>query len=72
MCSYLATFYSLIQIRDTFIVNIDLTIYVFIGLLLNFTKYQHAYQIFLMLLFNAHKYHMLPDDITKYLFLSKI
>jgi hypothetical protein len=72
VCSYSATFYSFIQIRDTFLVNIDLTIYVFIGLLLNFTRYQHAYQIFLMGLFNAHKYNMLSDDITKYLFLKKV
>jgi hypothetical protein len=72
MCSYLATFYSFIQIRDVFILNIDLTIYVFIGLLLNFTRYQHAYQIFLMILFNAHKHNMLSDDITKYIFLSKV
>ncbi|CAF2390329.1 unnamed protein product [Rotaria sp. Silwood2] len=70
MVSYLATFYSFIQIRNEFIVNIDLTTYVFIGLLLNFTKYQHAYQIFLMILFNAHRNNMLPNDITKYLFLS--
>ncbi|CAF0830293.1 unnamed protein product [Rotaria sp. Silwood1] len=70
MVSYLATFYSFIRIRNEFIVNIDLTIYVFIGLLLNFTKYQHAYQIFLMILFNAHRNKILPNDITKYLFLS--
>ncbi|CAF0913100.1 unnamed protein product [Rotaria sordida] len=70
MVSYLATFYSFIQIRNTFIMNIDLTIYVFIGLLLNFTRYQHAYQIFLMVLFNAHRDNMLPNDIKKYLFSS--
>ncbi|CAF3668616.1 unnamed protein product [Rotaria socialis] len=72
MVSYLATFYSFIQIRSIFIINIDLTIYVFIGLVLNFTKYQHAYQIILMILFNSHKHNMLSNDISKYLFLPQV
>jgi hypothetical protein len=70
MISYMATFYSFIRVRNMFIVNIDLTLYVFVGLVLNFTKYQHAYQIFLMVLFNAHKHDILPNNITNYLFLS--
>lgn len=72
MCSYMATFYSFIRIRPVFIQNLDLTIYVFLGLVLNFTKYQHVYQIFLMFLFNAHRSNMLPNDIDKLFFLTNI
>ncbi|CAF0797154.1 unnamed protein product [Didymodactylos carnosus] len=71
MISYLATFYSFIQIRHIFIINFDLTLYVLIGLLLNFTRFQHPYQISLMILFNLFKFNVLPANIAQYLFLTK-
>lgn len=71
MASYLATFYSFIQIRNIFFIHYDLTFYVLIGLILNFQSlyYQHIYQIFLLILFNAHKFHMIPSNIDQRLFL---
>ncbi|CAF0898265.1 unnamed protein product [Didymodactylos carnosus] len=68
--SYLATFYSFIQIREVFIVNLDITFYVLIGLVLNFTRFQHPYQFCLMILFNLFKHNGLPANVIQYLFLT--
>jgi len=64
--SYLATFYSFARIYEIFFLNLDLTIIVLIGLVLNFThwKYQNAYQFFLLFYFNASRYDLLPSAIT--------
>jgi hypothetical protein len=71
MISYLSTFYSFIQIRGIFLIHYDLTFYVLIGVILNFQSlyYQHIYQIFLLVLFNAHKFHMIPLNIDQRLFI---
>ena len=71
MISYLSTFYSFIRIREIFFIHYDLTFYVFIGVLLNFRSlhYQHIYQICLLVLFNAHKFHLLPMNVDRWLFL---
>ena len=71
MISYLSTFYSFIQIRGIFLAHYDLTFYVFIGVILNFQSpnYQHMYQILLLVLFNAHKFHMIPLNIDQRLFI---
>jgi hypothetical protein len=71
MISYLSTFYSFIQIREIFFIHYDLTLYVLIGVILNFQSlyYQHIYQIFLLILFNAHKFHMIPLNLDRHLFL---
>ncbi len=71
MISYLSTFYSFIRIREIFFIHYDLTLYVLIGVVLNFQSiyYQHIYQICLLLLFNAHKFQMIPSNFDQYLFL---
>ncbi len=71
MISYLSTFYSFIRIYEIFLIHYDITFYVLIGVLLNFQSlyYQHMYQIFLLILFNAHKFHMIPMNLDQYLFL---
>lgn len=71
MISYLSTFYSFIRMREIFFLHYDLTFYVFIGVILNFgpLKYQHYYQILLMILFNGHKFHVLPISFDRILFL---
>ncbi|CAF0790806.1 unnamed protein product [Adineta steineri] len=67
MASYLATFYSFIQIRDIFFIHYDLAIYVLIGVVINFQSlyYQHIYQIILLILFNSHKFHLIPTNIDR-------
>jgi len=72
MISYLSTFYSFIKIREIFLIHYDLTLYVLIGVILNFQKlyYQHIYQIFLLILFNAHKFLMISRNVDHYLFLD--
>lgn len=71
MISYLSTFYSFIKIREIFFIHYDLTCYVLIGVILNFQPlhYQHLYQIILLLLFNAHKFNMIPPSVSQHLFL---
>jgi hypothetical protein len=71
MISYLSTFYCFVRIYEIFFIHYDLTLYVLIGVILNFQSlhYQHMYQIALMILFNAHKFHMIPTNIDQYLFL---
>ena len=71
MISYLSTFYSFIRIREIFFIHYDLTFYVLIGVVLNFQSlyYQHIYQICLLILFNAHKFQMIPNNFDQYLFL---
>ena len=71
MISYMSTFYSFIQIRKIFFIHYDLTFYVLIGLLINFQSLycQHAYQIFIMVLFNAHKHQWIPLKLDQTLFL---
>lgn len=70
MISYLSTFYSFIRMREIFILHYDLSLYVFIGIILNFQsiKYQHCYQVFLLFLFNAHKFQFLPTVFDRILF----
>jgi hypothetical protein len=71
MISYLSTFYSFIQIREIFFIHYDLALFVLIGVIINFRSlyYQHAYQIFILVLFNAHKFHMLPSSLDQRLFI---
>src|SRR5690606_12699542 len=52
--SYLATFYTFVQISTIFFSSLDLALISLVGLLINFTdaKYQTIYQIFVMILLN--------------------
>jgi hypothetical protein len=66
--SYFATFYGFYHISPIFLRNLDLTIITLIGLLINFrdVKYQHAYQVFVLVLLYAARYHLLPGILTDY------
>jgi len=61
--SYFATFYAFYNIFGIFFRNWDLTLLTLGGLLINFRdlKYQHAYQIFVLVLLNAARYDVLPE-----------
>jgi len=65
MVSYLFTFYSFIQIGYIFFNNFDLTLLVFVGLVINFTPkwMQHLYQLMLFGVFNARRYGYLDSSI---------
>jgi len=64
--SYLATFYGFYNVFGIFFRNLDLTLLTMIGLLLNFgsTKFQLAYQFFVMALLNAARYGFIPQMLT--------
>jgi len=53
MSSYLGTFYGFYLVSNIFIKNIDLTLLVFLGMLINFgsRKVQYTYQVLLMVFF---------------------
>jgi len=67
--SYLATFYGFYNVSGIFFANLDLTLLVFIGLLINFgdLKYQHMYQVGLMALLNGARYGVLPEVLAGYI-----
>jgi len=66
MASYLGTFYGFYLISNIFIKNLDLTLLVFVGILINFgsRKVQHTYQVLIMVLFYSYRYDLFPV-ITK-------
>jgi hypothetical protein len=64
--SYLSTFYSYFYIYDIFGKNMDLTLLVLGGVILNFThlRYQIAYQVGVFSLLMYTRYGMLPNSIS--------
>jgi len=67
--SYFATFYGFYQVSGIFFANIDLTLIVLGGLLLNFAdiKVQHAYQILVAVVLNMARYNQLPAMLEGFL-----
>jgi len=64
--SYLATFYGFYNVSGIFFANLDLTLLVLVGLIINFgeLKYQHMYQLVVMALLNGARYNMLPEVLS--------
>jgi len=62
MASYLGTFYGFYLVAHIFLKNIDLTLIVLVGVMVNFTNWrvQWAYQFVLLVLFYMERFNLFP------------